>query len=137
MRVKRVKPFEIPQRLLEQKKTWNLELFYEYAVRAEDSWSAFVMDQGDDGDPVVAVIITDDPLYDAVECQTIIVDKARRTPELVAEASIIARELTLAEGRKRGRKYAGCGTKEPEKFLQIWGNPPTAVILESVIREEV
>jgi len=135
VRVKRVKPHEIPIRLLEQKEAWDLRVFFERAVAAED-WRAYVVDEGDENDPVGAFIITDNPMYRAVDCQTIIVDKARRTPERVAMVSILAHEYTLSYGRGLGRKYAGCGVKNAEKFIAILGNP-NIEILETVVREEL
>ena len=136
MRIRSVKPFEIPISLLEQKEAWDLRVFYEYAVVAPN-WKAWLIDDGDEDDPFGAVIVTDNALYQVAECQTIIVDKARRTPERVAAAAIIAHELTLEEARRLGRKYAGCGVKNAEKFMEILGNPPAVEILETVVREEV
>jgi len=136
MRVKRVKPHEIPLRLLEQKKVWDLRVFYEFAVVRGHEWWAYVADEGDEDDPCAAFIITDNPLYRAVACTTIIVDKARRTPERVAQVAILAHEYTLALGRKLGRKYAGCAVKNPEKFIELLGNPEIE-ILEHFVREEV
>ena len=137
MRVKQVKPHEIPLHLLRQKKVWDISLFHEYAVRAGDSWRAFVMDEGDEGDPFAAVIISDAPLSMAVDCHTIIVDKVRRTPDRVAAAAVFAHEAALSWARELGRPYAGCGVKNPEKFMEILGNPPTVEILETIVRETV
>lgn len=136
MNINEVKPHEIPLRLLEQKKIWDLRVFYELAIKGAP-WRAFLFDEGDMGDPVAAVILADSPLADAVECQTIIVDKERRTPERVAHVAIIAHALALEEARRLGRRYAGCGVRNPQKFLDILGNPPKAEILEHVVREEV
>ena len=81
MRCRHVKPFEIPLHLLEQKKIWNLEVFYRMAATATH-WYAFVCSDGDDD--IGAFILYDDPLYDSVALQTVIVDKAHRTYETVA-----------------------------------------------------
>lgn len=134
MRVRQVKPHEIPLRLLRQKKVWDLRVFYELAMSV-DSWTAYLL--GDDDDPWGAIIIEDSPLAMAVSCQTIIVDKARRTQENVMAAAIYAHEATLEKARELGRPYVGCGVKNPEKFLEILGHPPTAQIVECWVREEV
>jgi hypothetical protein len=134
MRVRQVKPHEIPLRLLKQKKVWDLKVFYEFAMTGAP-WTAYLL--GEDDDPWGAVILEDSPLAMAVFCQTIIVDKTRRTPENVMAAAIYAHEATLEKARVLGRPYAGCGVQNPEKFLEILGNPPTAKIVEHVVREEV
>lgn len=136
MRVKQVKPHEIPLRLLEQKKTWDLRVFYEYAIANGHEWWAYVIDEGDEGDPFAAFIVTDNRLHDAVACQTIIVDKERRTPERVQRVAILAHEFTLTRGRELGRKYAGCAVQNAEKFIELLGNP-NIEILEQVVREEL
>lgn len=136
MRVKRVKPHEIPLRLLEQKKMWDVRVFYEFAIAHGHEWWAYVVDEGDELDPCAAFIITDNPLYRAVSCQTIIVDKARRTPERVAQVAILAHEVALALARSLGRQYAGCAVKDPDKFIALLGNPKVEV-LEHIVREEV
>jgi hypothetical protein len=137
LRVKRVKPHEIPLHLLRQKKTWDLRVFYEYSLLAGDNWCAFVLDEGDDGDPFAAVILADVLLSDCVEVHTLIVDKARRDTEHVAAAALFARSAALAFARHQGRKYAAAGLKQPQKFMDIFGHPPTMEIVETVIREAV
>ena len=136
MRTRRVKPFEIPVRLLAQKKIWDLKVFYEMAMVAQD-WSAFLLLDDDDDEAVGAIIIADNPLYRAVACQTVIVDKAKRTAKRVAETAWIARELTLEEARQRGRPYATCAVLNAQKYLEILGNPPTIKITETLVLEEV
>lgn len=136
MRVKQVKPHEIPLSLLEQKKAWDLKLFYEFAVTNGNEWPSYVIDEGDEGDPFAAFILNDNPMYRGVMCHTIIVDKERRTLERVSKVAIIAHEYTVALAQRLGRKYAGTAVRDPEKFIEILGNP-NVEILEHTVREEV
>lgn len=136
MRARAVKPHEIPRRLLEQKKAWDLEVFYEIAAR-DPAWWAVLFDEGDPDDPVAAVILADAPLYYSVQYETLIVDKARRTPERVREAFYLGHELAVEKARQLGRKYVGWASPDPGKWLDTIGHPPKAEILEHVTREEI
>lgn len=134
--IRRVKPHEIPLHLLRQKKIWNLSVFYEMAVVATDWW-AFVIDDGEASDPWAAVIITDNHLYDSVACQTLIVDKARRTPDRVALAIRIAYELGVAVAKQLGRKAIGTAVMKPETFLDALQDVDGIEVAETILKKEI
>ncbi len=137
MRVKRVKPHEIPLRLLEQKKMWDLRVFYEYAANAGDSWLAFVMDEGDEDDPYAAVILADCPMSMAVDWQTLIIDKPRRTPERFRDVMTFGYAALRAFANRLGRRYICTSINDPDKYLGAIGHPPAIEIAEYVLREEI
>lgn len=130
-----MKPHEIPVRLLEQKKTWDLEAFYEIAMQNPSWWCFLVGDDGDE-EPFGALILSDNPLYDEVDGHTVIVDKAVRTPER-AEATIrLGLAMTKEIARQLGRKYMGASVRDPDRFIAQLGDSEFQVV-ESVIRREI
>ncbi len=137
MEIEPVKPHEIPVRLLEQKKMWDTRLFCEAAITS-DNWTAYVFsDDGEGADPWGAMIFVDEPMADALCCQTVIIDKKRRTPERLSAMLVYGHQLLRAAARSLGRKYAVVTMRDADKYLEILGNPEGAEVIETVIREEV
>ena len=134
MMPRRVKPHEIPLRLLEQKKVWDLKVFYELAMVAH-GWLAYVI--GPDDDPWGAIILEDNPLGMSIFCQTLIIDKARRTPERVSLASNYVYLLAREAAKQRGRRYLMTAVQDPDKFMEMIGNPPDVQVIETILRKEI
>lgn len=131
----RVKPFEIPRHLLEQKKLWNLEVFYALAYKNPDAWMSFMLEES--GVPVGCFILYDDPLYDSIATQTLIVDKQWRMEAVVSEASRLVYDAMKAIAIEFGRKRIMAQVRNPQKFIERLGNPEGVKIGESVLMEEV
>ena len=131
----RVKPFEIPRWLLEQKKLWNLDVFYDFAHRNPDAWMSFLLTL--DGIAIGCFIVYDDPLYDSIDTQTLIIDKAYRTEENVSQSCRLVYLAMRAIAKEFGRKRIIAQVRDPEKFIERIGSPKGVKIGESVLMEEV
>ena len=136
MKANEVKPHELPLYLVQQKKQWNPAEFYRIAYQV-DNWRAFMLEE--DGLPVGALVLTDEPIADAVVLQTIIIDTPLRCEERVVEGSRLIRTLGVEWARQLGRKYIIASTMPAfaERWLAGAGCGPSAHIIEATIREEV
>jgi hypothetical protein len=134
MKLRLVKAHEIPLHLLRQKKMWDLEVFYRMAILAEDWW-AFMLSK--DGEDIGAFILHDDPLYDSVGMNTMIIDKQYRTYELVEEAGKLAQEAALIAASELGRSFITTSTLTPERHIKMMGNEEDWDILQSTIIRKV
>lgn len=134
MKIRQVKPFDIPPHLIAQKKTWDVSVFYQLATVAE-AWFAYVVSDGDTD--IAALILYDDPLYDAIGAQTLIIDKSVRTPELVEKMFQLSRRIMLEKAKHLGRRYITANLRTPEKYIAMVGNPEGLRVIESTVREEV
>lgn len=135
MKIRHVKPFEIPRRLLEQKKGWDLSLFYEAAYENPDRWISFMLEK--DGTDVGCFILYDDALFGNIAIQTLIIDKAYRSEAIVTEATQRIYESMRAIAKEFGRNVIVAQVSTPEKYMQRLGNPEGLKIREYVIAEEI
>lgn len=135
MRIRYVKPFELPEWLLKQKKGWNLDVFYRMAHQASDIWMSFMLEK--DGEDIGCFIAYDDELFDTIATQTLIVDKAHRDEDTVTEATRLVYKSLKRIANKFGRHRIAAEVMNPDRFMSRLGNPPGLKTGEVVIMEEL
>lgn len=130
--IRQVKLLDLPLRLLKQKKSWDIAEFCRCAVLVTN-WYAYVW--GAEGEEWAMIIAVDDPIYDSVLCETLIVDKDNR--EHVPEVVRAAFQICEALAKQLGRKYVTTCTRTPNAYLRLLGNPSDIQRLETRLRKEV
>lgn len=135
MRIRYVKPFEIPRYLLEQKKGWDLEVFYRQAYANPDGWISFILEK--DETDIGAFILFDDTLSSSIGAHTLIVDKTYRTEWVVTEAIRTVYETMKEIASEWGRRFVMAQVVNPEQYIRRLGFPEGLEVREYIIAEEV
>ena len=113
---------ELPRDLLAQKKTLDVERFYESAQAGLLPVTCFVVDEEGIPDPVCLFIMARSPIYRGVLIDTLVVDQARRTDERVRACLRLAKSTAEAVAREIGETRVFWSTDRPERMINMLGD---------------